>query len=641
MATDKEKQDAQTREEEKLISNLTLCTVPSSPGLESLNAAAVKSALGEDFYNPALLEALTCYFSTTVHSAEGLGNAPAAIHEVLTNAHKIGEESVEGVAIATGINGVKDLVVIKAPQNPSADGLVHEYFVAAQCLNKLRKFVPGFMYAFSGFRCPAPKIVDGKLEEWCMPGNGALVNYVVFERIPGKSLGSEMAKCTMKEYLSYLVQVALNLERAVADFSYTHYDLHDGNVLNRTVQGAEVSNAPENDGWFYVPFVGAANRIVFVRSNRVPTIIDYGRNHVKYEGKHYGFFSTKLREEDGLYPDKARPLYDLYKLIGFSLYSAMNASPPNTELLAEAWRLMSFFRPITKREELEELMKTEREGFFTLSTKIGEKEQSTSIQDWLMWLRTTYTEYYDDLVHASVPPDSLVLTCGGIVKEDGRSIPSLEGEKACAGKTQLVKRFSFRTVPARTLSVRLKSPEDVLREAVHTERRQRDRSLVPRESVETEDIEVRMEANREYLSEHYEALRAALIARLSANLVIIKREAILYSGLNWEGTVRSTERANYQELLMLFQRLQDSRYLHIVSLIKKQLANAFVLARLEEMEDEENPTTLRQFAVPSAFYKQIQKDSKAVTVFLERIAPLSADGEGLKRSILNMVSVAR
>jgi hypothetical protein len=393
MSTDDKKQAAQTAREEKIIANVKVCSVPTSAGLVDVNAKAVETKLEGDFYSAGLLEALACYFDVTFHEGAGeeITKAPRGIHKLLTHARKIGAASVEGVALLTGVKDVDDLIIIKAPQDPKEDGLVHEYFVAVTCLNALRRRCPGFMYAFEAFRCSAPIIKGKQVLSWCKP-SGPSVNYVVFEKIsPGKSIADLMPTLSTKEYISYFIQLCFNEMIAVETCSWTHNDAHAGNVLPREVKGAK-------GRWFWVPFVLAGGRVVYVQSNRVPTFIDYGRAHVKYQGKHYGYFAEVLLKEIGLYPDQCRPLYDMYRLLGWSLWACLGddgkgfASQGARELFRGLQPLFSFFRDVTSYPQYLATVRREVDTYYTYSVRITQAEKDSSLQDLLAHVEEQYPE---------------------------------------------------------------------------------------------------------------------------------------------------------------------------------------------------------------------------------------------------------
>jgi serine/threonine protein kinase len=626
---EREHQIKQTRDEERIISNLKVCKMPDTPTLNDLDAQVLKARLNEDFYSYSLLEALQCYFDVTLHGSEqGIPTAPDDIHRYLTGGKKIGGDSAEGVAILAGIDNVRDLVIIKAPKDPRNDGLVHEYFVSVTCLNKLRRYVPGFMYSFGAFRCSAPLIQHKKLLEWCEP-DGPSVNYVLFEKVVGPSLSSLMPVLNLEEYLSYIIQIAFNLQRAVHDNSFTHYDLHDQNILCR-----EVAINKKNKE-FYVPFILPGGETVYVRSNRVATIIDYGRVHIKYNNKHYGFYSKSLRTIDGLYPDKCRPLYDIYKVIGFSLYSLLE-SGKNKELFKGLMDLVSFFRPIKNYPSYLATIKREKDSFYVLSVDISLAEKNSSIQDFLAFVEEKYSVLWNRIIRSRLKDDDWVVTCGGLIKA--------KNEEDCKDLKYQVSRLQLRIVKNKNIARDRSNAKELISEVKNTENRLLDIRRAQKEldsSVEYVSTREANERAKRLLNENYTSLRQELKDRISFLKQSIIQESAVYQGLKeFDTRVSKDSKENDKHLREIYEMLVRSHFLLLIKLSKSYIADRATLLRLEEMKKENNPTDQRSFLLPRRAIEPLIVDIDKVSRYLVKLKPLSGRGEALRVALYNEIDLS-
>jgi hypothetical protein len=652
MATDQQKQDEQREREEKIIANVRVCTVPASDvvgNISALNAAALATKLEGDFYSASLLEALTCYFDVTLHEglpgrARGIQRAPGDLHKYLFDAHKIGAESVEGVALLTGVKDVNDLVVIKAPQRPDADGLVHEYFVSAVCLNALRRRCPGFMYAFGAFRCSAPVIEGKKVKQWCTP-TGPMVNYVVFEKIQGKAFEDLVPAMTLDQFLSYFIQVAINTQIAVHACSWTHYDLHAGNVLCREIEEAQ-------GGWFWVPFSLAGGQMIYVKSDRLPTIIDYGRAHVKYEGEHYGYFDAGLLREDGLYPDKCRPLYDMYKLLGFALWSCLESdpesrkkfvSPSAQDLFRQLQPLFAFFRQARNYAEYLATVKRERETYYVYGVEItADEERNSSLQDMLAHVEQHYPDHWQAHIASSIGAEDLVVTCSGLTPE--------AEEGPCETPAHAARSIAFsvtkskHVAASRAAASRRQTPEEAVQDVENTRgrladiRQERGGEDLLR-SVEYRDVSESNARSERLLRESYPGLRNELIERIEAEVAQLRKEGELYTGLRFDFPTSSSPTQNTASLRKLLQALESSHLNLIFAYVKQYVVDRATLTRLESMARERRPTDQLRFALPARLAKRITSDAVTVGEYLVDVTPLTSDGASLRRAMLDTIDL--
>ncbi|SNW62952.1 Protein kinase [Orpheovirus IHUMI-LCC2] len=323
-----------------------------------------------DYLDPKMMEAMKCVLGT-YFIAPPIGlPSNLRIRHLLKDVRKIGGPSVEGDAMVSNIDNVRDALVIKAPKNKQNDNLLHELIVGLYGTNLLRQHVPNFAYIFGGFKCSPPFIGkswgigrgDAKKEErevrgWCTEYNNiANVNYVVYENVaPSVSFGDYVKTCSGDQYLRVFMQILLALDIANLLIDFTHYDLHDQNVLIRNV-GAMHSIKYDD---------------YYLESDKVATIIDYGFSHIKYNGNDYGIAG---RESYYVYEDRSYPLYDAFKLFMFTMRSALGAG--NRDVIEVGRKILRYFTMI---ESLESIVTNASKNYYSLPRELVKEEMRQSI----------------------------------------------------------------------------------------------------------------------------------------------------------------------------------------------------------------------------------------------------------------------
>jgi serine/threonine protein kinase len=349
--------------------------------LDNINQFKVKEKLKYDYYDPTFMYLLGCVLKVGL-TVDNRLSAGEYVKDFLTDQKQIGGISVEGVAMMVGEKGLKDMFVVKAPRDPRNDNLIHEYFVAAGGTlmslngspmtvvgtNWLRKFCLNYAQILGAFRCGPPDLdpLSKRLRNWCNPQNsGYFVNYVIYEKIDGPDLRKLESTITPTEYVTSMIQLALALEIAQLYNGFTHYDLHDENVIMRET---------ENNEEVLIPFVVADNLTYYVESSHILTIIDFGRAHIQSPSRaaelrgqpaeHFGFHSRLSAY--GIRANSPRPYYDLYKLLGFSLNNMRSVNPATYE---QVWPLMGFFG-LRTREAVDQWLNENIKLYYSLTDDI-------------------------------------------------------------------------------------------------------------------------------------------------------------------------------------------------------------------------------------------------------------------------------
>ena len=256
---------------------------------------------------------LACMVDTI--NAAPINNFPPSRRERFrhwfTSLSQIGSPSVEGYAVLSSFSRDTKLFVIKTPRDPSDDNLVHEALVGTFMARQCRLYVPNFMYVYGYTRCSPPVILQRQVVSQCTASDPA-VGYLITENIRDSIPIREFVRvCDGATFMKVFVSLLNGLNVAFALFEYTHYDLHDGNVMIREFK-QEVSIPIYNE---HLEVTG------FLKSRYVPYIIDYGNSHIKVGDRHFGKIGLEV-VGIGYTPN---PMYDVYKLLGFlgeSVYTA-------------------------------------------------------------------------------------------------------------------------------------------------------------------------------------------------------------------------------------------------------------------------------------------------------------------------------
>lgn len=364
--------------------------------LESMDEQALGKKLSSNFDNPNVMRVGKCVTESITKGkyykaldGESAANVEVAnnISNWFTSQKQIGAESVYGIAMSTSLKSLGGMAILKAPKDPKSTDLIHEIFIGMHGTNDARKDIPNFAYIYGGFKCPPP-VVDPKTKEvvsLCGNSENPDVQYVIYENIaPGNSMKDMAAAIGPMEYLSAILQIALATEYGALNFGWTHFDLHDENVILRDVSGVIASRNPEKDFYIRYPIDG---KEIYVRSNRVATIIDYGRSHITSNGKDYGFFVMRA----GVYPDTVYPMFDVYKFLMFSVYSILQSNGRD-DTLEVANALYSYFNTT---QHVIDAAKEQRKAFYNLP--YSDRATSLNISGFISHARRMMPDMMDNL----------------------------------------------------------------------------------------------------------------------------------------------------------------------------------------------------------------------------------------------------
>ncbi len=142
-------------------------------------------------------------------------------------------------------------------------------------INRVRQWVPNFMYTYGWFECSKPLIAGPNAEvvNWCQSKDSRhRAAYAVFERVQdGEHLYKTLKRESDETVLLILYQILNALHVANTLFAYTHGDLHDGNVIVRKMPHSVT-----------IPIYDRDLKVDhYITTRYVPYIIDYGFSRVE------------------------------------------------------------------------------------------------------------------------------------------------------------------------------------------------------------------------------------------------------------------------------------------------------------------------------------------------------------------------
>lgn len=341
--------------------------------------------LRDRFFDASVMEAATCITSAVTGTYRSTNlETHQRIRHWFTDVMRIGADSSNGIALKGDLdvpNGeLDDFFVAKTMQDADSEtqrsDLIHESIVGHFGLNPLRRLgIPNFMYTYGMFACSSPLLGGARGRQvlnWCQRSSHQF-DYLLVENVPTKgtlkdAIVSGPEQCTVTHFWSYFLQVLFSLRAALQYCHFTHYDLHDENVLIRTVDRSPI----------FLRYDGPMGKSYWLRSPGVATIIDYGSSHIRIpillEGKRqeydFGHPDSPYFQHLGIYRDRENPFGDIYKLLMYCLSSASGKNIPVYRSLRKAAK---FF---VEDSEISELLRTQLSNYYSLPF-VGELQDKT------------------------------------------------------------------------------------------------------------------------------------------------------------------------------------------------------------------------------------------------------------------------
>ena len=303
------------------LNELVLCGADNdyTKKLKRVSTETIRSALTEKYMSGADMKAVLCLLSTAVmasctkRSEDGIYMVGEGVNEWIKGMKRMKVKSVEGFVYVTDLFAKDIEVITKVPQEASSGSntdSVREYFLGIMAINGLRYTIPTFVYTLGAFVCGQPvQRSDGSVMQLCKRKSPESM-FVVYEKIDGGSVHQALKSgWDFPRWLRFLAQLLLGLEVAQREIRFTHFDIHDSNVMVRR------NNEPYSvhlDGTTYT--VGA--------DQESPVVIDFGMSSAFVDGKCIGSYGYAGH---GMLSFMV-PGFDMYKFMVYSARTAYSAS---------------------------------------------------------------------------------------------------------------------------------------------------------------------------------------------------------------------------------------------------------------------------------------------------------------------------
>ncbi|GAG70960.1 unnamed protein product, partial [marine sediment metagenome] len=221
-------------------------------------------------FNYNNLEAISCaVFSLFYHKLDYYSNN-FLFRQYIHNMKKIGE-GVNGIVISVDFENTRNLFLLKGS---TKEDLSHELSVGLNVANLTRREIPNFAFVYGGFDCE-PFIDSDNPINICGIGEDK-IKYVMYEYIDSSVTLAEFiaTNSRIEDVISLYIQAILSVLYANQRFKFTHYDLHDQNVLVRDV----------SQDSFQIKY-SYKSIDYYVKSWNIATIIDYGLSYYEKDGE--------------------------------------------------------------------------------------------------------------------------------------------------------------------------------------------------------------------------------------------------------------------------------------------------------------------------------------------------------------------
>lgn len=337
----------QKQNEQTLLANTQVCSIPViediNNKLSDLDPTNLQKFISSQFYNQNVMNAMMCTVNSVAYASPyDTGSYPMneKIRKYFRNLQQIGSDSVEGYALLSDFDDMKDSLIIKVSRDPGHDELLHELIVGIFGTNQIRSRIPNYAYLYGGWKC-SPPAIDPNTKEvtaWCLNNNNS-VNYIAYEAITPSVSARQYFKTIGDDPMGFLnvyLQVLNALQIGLETCDFTHNDLHDENVLIRQIPKTQGSKKfdYQNNNKFQIFYKDSE----YFTTDVFPVIIDFGISHifvperrgtngVIIPGAHYG---PTNREWHLAYPNQSNIMGDAYKFFMYCVFNIRTQGYVNT-----------------------------------------------------------------------------------------------------------------------------------------------------------------------------------------------------------------------------------------------------------------------------------------------------------------------
>lgn len=411
------------------------------------------------------LESIAAVFSSfdvTVLTSEDMNfRVTEEIKIVLDRIHSspVGNILVDDLAFSrrTAVPNPFDLKISNADND-----LLHEMFVAFFVTNRLRKIIPNFQLCFGGMKAHSPQtsyLDPLATSKTCPVDTLSKVDYLLLEHLDGKTLTEMLPYASLKDYLSWFVQILLSLEMGVVHSGFTHNNLHPDNIriVPTNSNAAKIRYFHHNDQWL-------------LDANSIAVLTNFSMAHVKHSYDSVAQSDSKTpgleihetmvvnknehlgpigMEEYGIHYNETRPFFDIYKLLMWSLRITQSVNRP----LYEELKVLGGFFGHSTLDSLERVLNAEEPLGYAYSVEISNLERTRSLREVLAFTVANFSsELSGMLAKESQYASANILSCPRYCLLDGYSVVTLN-------KSTLLDGWGLREVLERLHGLKKRSKE--------------------------------------------------------------------------------------------------------------------------------------------------------------------------------------
>lgn len=225
-------------------------------------------------------------------------NNPYYFNAWISLLHKLDVTSAQSIPIITSLNKSKSTIITKVPKSSKSskssksnvthrskihkpnnsndhDILAPEAIIGLLGTNKLRNIIPNFMYTYGLRYYSIPKFEEIS-NKTLKSGESGPCPHLFLEHIHGKTLSRwvQASGFTTDDFRTVLLLVVNAVIIANREIGFTHYDLHEENIIIKEYQ------EPVKIKW-------CLGEDRYIESRYVPYIIDFGLSGMNYNDKRY------------------------------------------------------------------------------------------------------------------------------------------------------------------------------------------------------------------------------------------------------------------------------------------------------------------------------------------------------------------
>jgi len=281
--------------------------------------------------------------------------------------------------------------------------LLHEGIVGLYGLNSLNKIIPNFCPIFAvaipNFDKPFKFLskdqytkkqlnhFKNKKDEEDDKEKGD--TYLIYQYIESSISFTDFLKtCSVDDVLPYILQIVFALKIANEKINFTHYDLNVNNIILQDIK--DIDN-------FYIEYSDS----IYIKSNKIATIIDYEISHFKYLNQNLG--SLEEFSYLGILRNKDNLRIDIYRFLVLLIFTMKLYSNKNYLSLAP---LIYFFN---NKENIDYICESQNDSYLILSPSHEIPFNINQFIDYVLDFIKTYN--YTNPIKNKLSKDDYIVNC--------------------------------------------------------------------------------------------------------------------------------------------------------------------------------------------------------------------------------------